>query len=119
MKPNELRIGNWVHNKYDELEEEVESVSDYLEEIHTFTLAGYPECFEPIPLTEEWLNKFGFDFRLKGYEKYQAGTNMSFYINEFFVFNPNRKTYVKIKHVHQLQNLYHALMGEELTTDQQ
>jgi hypothetical protein len=74
--------------------------------------------FEPIPLTEEWLVKFGFNF--SGYNNEDKAlykiddevwivkniVTKQFYLNEY---------QLEIKHVHQLQNLYFALTNEELT----
>jgi hypothetical protein len=66
---------------------------------------------KPIPLTEEWLLRFGFE---KKYKNYEMGDFM------FFKGSCSRISYklsligINIKHVHQLQNLYFALTGEEL-----
>ena len=73
--------------------------------------------YKPIPLTEEWLLKFGFEFENKKFIKsslcireYQYGSGLTIFLsNENFNFN------VELKYVHQLQNLYHALTREELT----
>jgi hypothetical protein len=67
---------------------------------------------EPIPLTEEWLVKFGF---VK--DKLEVGL---YHFNDLEIFLPNYFTWKtqfinNIKHVHQLQNLYFALTNEELT----
>ena len=80
----------------------------------------YPNCCEPIPLTEEWLLKFGFEKSGGGlYLTYE--TFEMYYINGVLglsarVSDPN-EGYIdtKIKYVHQLQNLHFALTGEELT----
>ena len=77
---------------------------------------GLLNC-EPIPLTEDWLLKFGLKF--SGYNMedkaiykiddevwiVQNIVTKQFYLNEY-----ERE----LKHVHQLQNLYHSLTGEEL-----
>jgi len=78
---------------------------------------------EPIPLTEEYLLKFGFEKRNEGTsDAWHIGMNpvthdwlfdlvwikgyqYPFYRNGLFM----------IKSVHQLQNLYYAMTGEELT----
>jgi hypothetical protein len=78
---------------------------------------------KPIPLTEEWLLNLGFkkDSKLnyvfnlefnEGYEKitvelYEGGDN-DFYFRGNILLD-------ELKHVHQLQNLYFILTGEELT----
>jgi hypothetical protein len=76
---------------------------------------------EPIPLTEEWLLKFGFEIDdsewfkdddeivyQKTYKDYSICVS-----NKGVVYNGVYSQ--KIKHVHSLQNLYFALTGEELT----
>ncbi|OQB12773.1 MAG: hypothetical protein BWY15_02067 [Firmicutes bacterium ADurb.Bin193] len=75
----------------------------------------------PIPLTEEWLVKFGFEYR-SGWEdswhKYPIGLYFNPYksgvcleqIWEKLVEND----LVNIQYVHQLQNLFFALTGNEL-----
>jgi len=82
---------------------------------------------KPAPLTEEWLLKFGFQVR------YTIGHSAQYYINEnpvthdwmlsiLWLEGDNCPFYKnghhKIKYVHQLQNLYFALTGEELTYTQ-
>ena len=104
MKAEELRIGNWVFNKAHERKQ--------LNEIYT-------DCsiYDPIPLTEEWLLRFGF----KCFDIDEIGT----YKKGVFVLVPNAKTHFTCTYsgrmlrfitcVHQLQNLYFALTGQELT----
>jgi hypothetical protein len=73
--------------------------------------------FKPIELTEEWLLKFGFEkpahtwicniFHLTEWD--------DFPLNWAVAMNKNGAIVVlKLKYVHQLQNLYFALTGEEL-----
>ncbi len=105
MKATELRIGNIVNycNSVKQLDAEL-----FLQ------LLKYTTPFEPITLTEEWLLKFGFvdrglgDFR-RSWLHLIRNSSTSFETNCFFV---------KIKYIHQLQNLYFALTGEELTINQ-
>lgn len=75
---------------------------------------------QPIPLTEEWLLDFGFElinndfYRSRNSELCLHWTvNKNKMIPEY-----NQKRLVTgydFKYVHQLQNLYFALTGEELT----
>lgn len=77
---------------------------------------------EPIPLTEEWLLKFGF---VKSSEDSDnAWLNLRYRFLNFSsdesvefkkVFLNVNKMDVVCDYVHQLQNLYFALTGEELT----
>jgi len=75
---------------------------------------------KPIPLTEEWLEKFGIDFSIE-----KEWHQLTFTIKgllfetassmEGFTYNLCFDNMINIKHVHQLQNLYFCLYGEELT----
>ena len=87
--------------------------------------------FEPIPLTKEFLLKFGFENIDKGGNDYITYTdpNHDYYLQldvrndgKYSIldndnsFNDLRAfSMVDISYVHQLQNLYFALTGEELT----
>ena len=78
---------------------------------------------EPIPLTEEWLLKFGFEKGWNQYDKHDYYAKDCWgkiridngYLEpaEYYFLDGIRDSY-KIKYIHQLQNLYHALTGEEL-----
>ena len=111
MKANELRIGNLIL---------LDGVNElYLDgigedEVHS-SEGGYLEVerIEGIPLTEEWLLKFGFIkclpggslFMLDGFSVYVFGSEGMY----------EGRNHIKIEYVHQLQNLYFALMDDELT----
>lgn len=110
MKPEELRIGNVI---------ETQDLGPWHETIVTpqtmelMYLA--PETYRGIPLTEEWLVRMGFKER-HIYEEvsewnlgpYRIQTNVEFYI--WMGIGDG----VELKYVHQLQNLYFALTGQEL-----
>ena len=111
MKANELRIGNLV-KKGDEM-----FMADFL----TIRMAIN---YEPIPLTEEWLIKFGFErndntklsdsfyWIMVGRSELHINPDngvLWIHRNENIFNNP-----CLVKHVHQIQNLYFALTGEEL-----
>ena len=75
--------------------------------------------FNPIPLTEEWLLKFGFiTTQWDNFDSYRLEIGNNDYA---IVIYSDGKCEVgdviitKINYVHQLQNLYFALLGEELT----
>lgn len=157
MKANELRIGNWVNAiRYRD-----DSGEFYPTQLETLkkgwgTLNGkssYSICInhgfyetgsewgqtvgnenevKPIPLTEEWLVKLGFEkieFNSEsegyGYEfnlDLNDNTRMSFQSDmSFGIENKQLDThwleldFDKFDGVHQLQNLYFALTGKELT----
>lgn len=124
MKASELRVGNIVYIPQTKTNEQIGCI----EENGRFVIKGYKssyssiECLRPIPLTEEWLIKFGFTRHHTDYFNdvifiKNVPNNNEFewgvYPNEIGsgIQIKNRKP---LKYVHQLQNLYFALTGEEL-----
>ena len=125
MKANELRIGNWINdNGYNSIIGVIDS------HYHAIQISGSPrmialETIEPIPLTEEWLIKFGFDLQTDDEDEpdnlcktYWSNDKLD-YINydskenEFIIMGYSLG--IKIYFIHQLQNIYFVLTGEELT----
>lgn len=98
MEAHELMIGNTIDKG---------TIVNMLESgVHV----GYGKCYtydeiSPIPLTEEWLLRFGFKKGVKGWFKTME-RNLKFNLYTY-----NRDCY---KSVHQLQNLYFALTGTHL-----
>jgi hypothetical protein len=124
IQPKELRIGNWfddVNNKsyMGPTRQQVESIDRYgVNKWQDMGSSGQVEFenMEPIPLTPEILEKCGF-FRNE-YEKF-IFNHMSREISLFEDINNRIRLrcdthQVLIDHLHQLQNLYFALTGEEL-----
>ena len=94
MKAEELRIGNLVL-----VDGEITIVKGWM--IHLIQIEKTSnKKIEPIPLTEEWLIRFGFK---KDMVLLTNSDGDNFYLSDF-----------KIEYVHQLQNLYFALTGNEL-----
>ncbi len=133
MKAHELRIGNYVifGNNANSTTEEIVAINntDWFDEgkkywLETKNLEGeLLNDFQPILLTEEWLLKFGFKYC--GDYFYSIKTGVAWTTLEvcpdccrIIVFNKKKLTFVELKYhkyVHQLQNLYFALTGQELT----
>jgi hypothetical protein len=131
MKANELRIGNLVDlgNRIAKIIEisNLSCVVVDLEETQD-TIEDY-ERTKPIPLTEEWLYKFGFKDIDKGDNDYITYTDSN---HDYYLQIDVRKrdgkysildnsfddlrdfSMVDISYVHQLQNMYFTLTGEEL-----
>ena len=114
MNANELRIGNYVHRQSGKMVVNRDDVYK-IENINLQSALKY----EPIPLTEECLLKFGF---------IKYGHILKIHLNEGLGVNYNKDlkiwyldihftttAKIQINYVHQLQNLYFALTGEELT----
>lgn len=134
MKANELRIGNYVYGK------EIETVKAIgIEEYIWFDYKRnlLVEHCQPIPITEEWLEKFGFKAWDDKKTIYTLERDIDKYNNACFrswlqldklvfdyiqneihptesIFDDKNIIRLGIKYVHQLQNLYFALTGEEL-----
>lgn len=134
MKANELRIGNYVYDRggkllqIDWFEKNKVCMRMWTEskimELHPMT-EEFEYC-QPIPLTEIWFNKFGIrGVGLSGnmFIYKDAFDNGSRFIIEWDgeSFYPEidfaQCSWAELKYVHQLQNLYFALMGEELKID--
>jgi hypothetical protein len=124
MKASELRIGNLVIYSNGSILFKVISISEFGIDIENEVEKTYIEYdeFEPIPLTEEWLLKFGFIRHHADYAndviyiknvpdniEFEWGV-YPFELGSGFVINNSQK----LNYVHQLQNLYFALTGEEL-----
>jgi hypothetical protein len=139
IKASELRIGNLINGIYhdydDGIDEDIQN--ETICEVVTLDVSGsgdYPiyvysdeniehfSDFEPIPLTEEWLLKFGFTNE-DDYLELQIHESLSIiYVGylalmiDGVIIQVNNTNSGK---VHQLQNLYFALKGEEIKQQEQ
>ena len=114
MKANELRIGNLVIDEDGDTLPIIAINKDFI--FHsTEGLFSTPNTLRGVPLTEGWLVKLGFKRwgKFDLWKTYQttvctiAGTTQS-------GFELSKIPRVEVEYVHQLQNLYFALTGEEL-----
>lgn len=122
MKASELRIGNFVN-----VIDKDYQVTQILERgVNCGLIGALYEVIKPIPLTEEWLERFGFnDDGFKQYEFTNWGIKVKkdpHAISEtnwivFHGFMNKFSELVSLNHVHQLQNLFYCLSNEELQTD--
>lgn len=111
MGANELRIGNYL--KESNL---IDFIKINITDIECIQRGDIN--YQSIPLTEDWLLRFGF---IKNkFDEFFEIENCQI---EIYLFDNESKYTVcvdsvvnkNIKYVHQLQNLYFALTGEELT----
>ena len=142
MKASELRIGNYVTIDNNENWEEIKHIPmvvisikykeegnysisvdmAFEEDLFYNGFSQYERFIEPIPLTEEWLLKFGYTkVKVKGefvlFEKELCVYTIAFssFANIFIKHTISLVTQLTaFQYVHQLQNLYYALTGEEL-----
>jgi len=128
MKANEFRIGNWVN----EIRCDGKLYPSQITHIQTRDGFNKIKCNgwfadSPIPLTEEWLLKFGF---VKNNDEWILDPSFNVRIIIYNTDNYNGVMFYTrtihtdftpiycnkiINNVQQLQNLYFALTGEELT----
>ena len=119
MQPNEIRVGNCV----------LKGGDIFIADPVTIMCANN---YNPIPLTEEWLVKFGFEKEPLSYSKnidlFGGGKKISVSGDYLYIIDSEKQTTIptdiitiwnkdvkKEFYVHQLQNLYFALTGEELS----
>ena len=119
MNAKELRIGNYVN--YDN-KDAIITIDDF-NHIIKYDI----HIINPIPITEDWLLKFGFEQQEFTYN-YNIDDTLSLQVlNVKGVYFPSLVEYPEmtlvgtqivhlkcISFVHELQNLYFALTGEEL-----
>lgn len=135
IAPQELRIGNYV--KYRGFGYKILSIvntsnaneeSYYVDLNYTHRhLRGIDTReVEPIELTEEWLLNFGFEKKAEHNLKLDVLTRSIIHAythGKVEIELGNRSGYSfgypEVQFVHQLQNLYFALTGEELTIKEQ
>lgn len=120
MNAKDLRIGNIVYYK---VEDELDDRKEWNEIniIDAEDILSLEDCeskkqnhpYFPIPLTEEWLEKLGFE----KVDNAWINSIALYFDSEEYAYNASYFEYdnlIVIKHVHQLQNLYFALTREEL-----
>jgi hypothetical protein len=133
MKPTDLKAGNFVLH-YDEIIT-VDGIDD-IDVFNTETGDIPLHSVSPIPLTNQWLELFGFNkIEIETDDVYskvihKAGgldlKKLIVYLESdgYTIGILDNYSYVEVvslwhlkyQFVHQLQNVYHALTGEDLTT---
>lgn len=111
LDAKELRIGNFVYCKIYDKQIKMESFFGLC------NIESRPDLFEPIPLTEEWLLKLGFTklYGCFGFETQRGNFIIEEDLCEITGDYNDIGFMAPCGYVHQLQNLYFALTGSELT----
>ena len=120
IKIEELRIGNYIcvnNNGHPCRVTELTTMSCTVESIKENNKEPYVKTMNTIPLTEEWLLKFGFEKKKGYYDRYYYRIDgMDIRIDgDMFETEVGECLYKSIKYVHQLQNLFFAHNDQELT----
>ena len=118
----ELRIGNWVSDGFVFFD----ITEDDMIETIQYSQVNYGNLdVEPIELTVEWLIKFDLIYSELTKLYHCNGMGLWHKCNEFYLYDNSIEDItefehelcrrgLKVKYVHQLQNLYFALTNEEL-----
>jgi hypothetical protein len=127
MKASELRIGNLVNYHITDIIDERKEWDEpmFIDASDIGVLSQWKtEKYTPIPLTEEWLKRFGFTkepdadfFFCKQTKMKDVTLDVCIEDGRVILFDNKKQTYVDMKYtesVHSLQNLYFAVTGEEL-----
>lgn len=121
MKTNELRIGNYVN-----IEGDVVKVKEIYEKSIYYANGEYEsyateDFIQPIELTEEVLVKIGFEKFVKSFRMELSGCRLDYFINKtLYIYKKHtnccliKDLEIKCEYVHQLQNAYFLLTGQEL-----
>ncbi len=132
IKQKELRIGNYIETKGVDIYSWTVYSIGQMEGVHTLINGFRKDIIKPIPLTEEWLLRFGFEYRsnvndgvivkeyylrdsmvkcVESLSKHQfstvSGKSFAFYKGGSFITG-------HLDYVHQLQNIHFAIFAEEL-----
>lgn len=130
VRANELRVGNLI--SLDDIPVRVRTIGDTTYSVKTDKMDWKAEMqgkYKPISITDEWLNKFGFDYDAVDYSISldELGKDLilikskdgyfypTIYATAEFSHLENQTIALnRIKSVHELQNLYFTLTGKEL-----
>jgi hypothetical protein len=119
IKASELRVGVWVNEKV-ETEDGYNLLPTKLDGLKINLFEQGWIKLEPIELTPEILEKARFESTSKGFFIHPQWYNLSLkYRNGTYNLRVNflQRIATNIDYLHQLQNLFYSLVGEELTID--
>ena len=111
MKPNQLRVGNWVIG--------IEENDYYQVTSATITMLerGEGSHIRPVPINQTWLRQLRFENCINGWWSKDEMLNFKLNddSNEIYLrgSDTNLANY-PIDYVHELQNLYYAIFGKEI-----
>lgn len=112
IAPQELRLGNFVQTF-----EGIFTVSALNQQYIALcneTIVTYP-ALSPIELNEDWLLKLGFEcnkneYCVPGLDRF----NVFLTVKSSYLFCDDEKAIRYVRYVHELQNVFYAIVSEEL-----
>jgi len=119
MKATDLRIGNIIYQGEQDGDAPITSydLNKFYDKSIFFYTADFYEEFAPTPLNEEWLLRCGFIKKISPSKTYYTKGNYFYEDGRLCLDGGNENIWyvdAEVIYVHQLQNLYFALEGEEL-----
>lgn len=121
MKANELRVGNWVLKRIDDFHPteftRIKIMPWDIQKIH------FKEWhIEPLDLNDDWIQMFVRVGKIgkvgMNCYKFMENQNIKILGKHYYKLSFNDMVIIDdLIHVHQLQNLYFALTGEELDSE--
>lgn len=113
IQSNDLRIGNFVCDKTDNSITEW-SIHDWASVCEGLTTLSN---IDGIPITVEWLERFGFDnlaSLIYTYDNILIDNKRDYWLCSISVNKLECVSLANLKYVHELQNLAYAICGNEL-----
>lgn len=119
LRERDLIIENWYHSvKWDKpVQLTATDIYDLVANSDGANISSYiSDMFTPIPLSEEWLVKFGY----KRVNDLGNGTKVFEHRGKRYLYlrgdvvSVAGCSHVEVKHIHTLQNLIHSLTGADL-----
>ncbi len=110
IKANELRIGNYAL---------VAERNDFSFQVNGDSINNFSKGtleIRPVPLTEEWMPRFGFSKHYRNEVYFEKNGFRIYYDSENGFHKVWDGIIVKYPFVHKLQNFYYEMKGEELTS---
>ena len=128
IQANELRIGNYISDIWSPNGFFKVTQLKKFSAVYGKDFTALYDNLNPIPLTEEILLKAGFEKCRKGCSLNVGGESFDYYIKDKFVIWDHKhrgyslesirsQGFILYNFLHQLQNLFFALTGEEIKID--
>ena len=121
MKISELRIGNYIRDVFETKSHEVKKLDleDYAAMLNRRN-SSHPNIYRGVELSDEWIKRFGFEVS-KTQDKFFIKDNNIGISTADDMFRFIKGNFVcqivlrEFEFVHELQNLYYAITGVELS----
>ena len=115
MKSDELRIGNIVEYRvFDELAEPKEEWVKNVVDLDDLKVVETSDNYRPMKLTGEIFNEFQFEWKNNALRREEFCVRQCGWAWAMYMSNEKHNMEMRLEYVHQLQNLYFALTGDEL-----